>query len=68
MTLKQKKHQTRVINSLYIKAHKKYAKGAEEHGGDLLDKSFSELLLEIQDEAIDTFMYAEAALERIKKK
>lgn len=66
MTAKQKLHRDNMIGALSRMAGEKYDKGCAEHGGDLQDKTTLELLLEIRDEAIDTFIYAQTAIVNLR--
>lgn len=59
-------HCQRILLSFNALAGTKYAKGFVEHGGDLQDKTPLELLYEIRDEAIDTFIYAQTAIDKLK--
>ncbi len=58
------RHRERMIMAFCDLARKKYDQGQREHGGDLQKKSQIKLLLEIRDEAIDTFIYAQTAIDK----
>ncbi len=58
-------HRERMLADLVLLARAKYNRGYEEHGGDLIHKSIRELLLEIREEAIDAFIYAQTAIDKI---
>jgi len=57
-------HRESIVESFGELAREKYDRGHREHNGDLLTKSTLDLLYEIRDEAIDTFIYAERAIEK----
>ena len=59
------KHREVMIESFAQIARVKYDRGNEEHGGDLQAKSPLQLLMEIRDEAIDTFIYAQTAIDKL---
>lgn len=63
MTKNQENHACNIISAFNIIALQKYKRGARRHGGNLLKKDTLELLLEIRDEAIDTFIYTQTAIE-----
>ena len=47
---------------------KKYAKGAENHGGDLMDMSLEDLVKEAKDEVKDMWSYLMDIERKVKEK
>lgn len=64
MTPDELAHLDFLVNAFDISARAKYKRGAQEHKSDLLSKSPLELLVEIRDEAIDTFIYTQTAIQK----
>lgn len=61
-----RKHLDRVLAAFKENAWKKYMKGQAEHGEDLATKeSIVWLLKQIEDEAIDLYVYVRTLRERI---
>mgnify|MGYP001565595015 CR=1 FL=1 len=67
LTQAQKHHREGIVYAFRNLAREKYEKGCLEHGGDLEAKTIHELLLEIRDEAIDTFIYAQTAIDKLQR-
>ena len=67
MNKEQKNHIERIRSKFMKLAWEKYQKGAKEHGSNLLTMDEKRLLKEMRDEAIDLFIYAETALEKLEK-
>ena len=63
MNLEQEHHVGNLLTAFKILADQKYRDGAKRHKGDLHRKNVLELLLEIRDEAIDTFIYTQTAIQ-----
>lgn len=64
MTPDQEAHLNEIVFSFQIAATAKYKRGAQEHKGDLLGKTPLELLVEMRDEAIDLYIYAQTAIQK----
>lgn len=54
-----------MVRLLAVLAREKYDRGAREHGGDLHIKTPLELFMEIRDEAIDAFFYAQSGIDKL---
>lgn len=65
---KAMEHRDRMLRVFALLAKNKYMQGYAEHGGDLQSKSPLELLCEIRDEAIDTFIYVQTAIDKMERK
>ena len=63
LTPQQEEHLKRIKANFALKVNKKYRKGQEEHGGDLLSKSAIELVDNAIAEAIDQVVYLETLRE-----
>lgn len=57
MTKEQEEHLQNIKDDFVRMVDRKYRKGQKEHGGDLFDKSTSELIDMAIDEAIDQVVY-----------
>jgi hypothetical protein len=55
------------IKSLKKELEDKYRKGAEEHGGDLIDKTELELIECAIEETIDQFTYLSSLRDKLKR-
>ena len=63
MDREAQKHLGRVITSFGDKVTKKYMEGNKKNKGNLLKMDVKRLLLEIQQEALDSYVYIDRALE-----
>lgn len=57
-------HLEKIQEAFMMVSTPKYWRGSFQHKDKLLDKSTLDLLIEIRDEAIDAFIYAETAIMR----
>ena len=56
-----------IRDHIKMRITKKFIAGAEEHGGDLTDKSVSELLEDILDEIVDLCAYTVTLRIKVKE-
>lgn len=67
MTPKQMHHIVH-LNGTFVELNfEKYRKGAIEHGSDLMDMDVLTLLKNIRDEALDTYVYTQTAIDQLEK-
>lgn len=57
MTEEQEEHIVDIQETFDMMVASKYRKGAEEHGGDIRDRTTAWLIEQAMDEAIDQFVY-----------
>lgn len=57
MTKAQQQHIENIIHEFSLMAEAKYDKGVKEHGGNLWDLPYSQILDNAIEEAIDQFVY-----------
>lgn len=67
MTQEQREHANMISNMFSELMHKKYRKGAEEHGGNLWEMGSDQLLDNAIDEAIDQVVYLLTLKETLKE-
>ena len=67
MTDEQERHLARAQAAFRVAADAKYRAGVREHGGNLWEHSPAWLLEQVMEECIDQWMYAFAALEKLRE-
>lgn len=67
MTLAQELHLRRVKDDFLAKVDAKYRRGAQEHGGEMLDYTLRQLLEFALEEAIDQVTYLQTAIEKLER-
>ena len=68
MTPKSDAHLSRLLKDTRLLLKRKYTKGHEEHGGDLLDIGIPQLLNETIAEALDQLVYLLTLKEKLGMK
>lgn len=67
MTMEQEQHLGNIKLEFIKLVDAKYRRGAEEHGGDLKNKSVLDLLKEAREELLDQWVYLQTAINALQK-
>lgn len=66
MSPEQERHLGRLNKMFALVNSPKYIKGQEEHGGNLYDMTPFQFALNIREEAIDLFNYAQSLIDKLE--